>query len=190
MKRYVFITIPGSNLETLYAGFNCPNRGYIVLPFPWEKGIKEISDKKEYYKKRIINELQDTKESICFIVYGRILEWWSVSIPNLLREICHDCTVFAYFGDLIEKHQLDINRIKKECDYVCTFDLGDANKYDLFFCQEPYSGYDLESCENQYDVCFVGRAKDRLDKILNTYSFLSNQGFVCEFYIAEAKTEL
>uniref|UniRef100_I5AW50 Glycosyltransferase n=1 Tax=Eubacterium cellulosolvens (strain ATCC 43171 / JCM 9499 / 6) TaxID=633697 RepID=I5AW50_EUBC6 len=183
MDRFVFITNYSSNFEILYTGFKRDDRGFVCLPNPWDEIARKEDNKVEFYRRLLLYAIPDSGEHFHFIVYGRLLEWISVSLPRVLKDTYKHATVVCYFGDLINKHDMDFEVVKKECDYICTFDKGDAKKYDIAFCQEPYSGFDMSYVESVYDICFIGRAKDRLNKIINLFEYFEKNKLKCDFYI-------
>lgn len=185
MNRYVFVTSKDRNMEVLYAGFMDKGRGYIRLPYPWHEDVRglEKESKENYYKELILSAVPDCGEQFCFIIYSRLFEWWSVSIAEILKSLYKGCKIICYFGDLIETHECSVEEIRKKCDYVFTFDKGEAQKYKINFCQEPYSGYDAKKEDVISNVCFIGTAKERTKKLILIYEYLTSRGFVCDFHI-------
>ena len=49
----------------------------------------------------------------------------------------------------------------------------------------PYSVLPFAQPEQDVDIFFVGRPKDRLEKILRAYETFKARGFVCKFFINE-----
>ena len=103
-------------------------------------------------------------ETICFILYGRIYESYGESIVRYLRKQYSNCKIVVYFGDLISRHKVDIERAKIVMDRVLTFDIQDAKDYKLDWCLEPFSANvlkhrNLKNSSIKWDVTFVGAAK-------------------------------
>ena len=72
-------------------------------------------------------------------------------------------------------------------DFEMTFDNGEAQKYGMVFCPEYSSLVDLPE-HNMYPTCdvfFCGKAKDRYEKLISYYSYLTKKGLRCHFFIAE-----
>lgn len=141
-------------------------------------------------KKTIESKLKNRcwNERICFILYGRIFESYGNLIVKFLRKEYRDCRVVVYFGDLISRHRVDIQRCKMLLDGAFTFDIEDAEKYGIKWILEPFSSNVLghKSLKNigiKWDVTFVGSAKKRFRKIIHMYEVLREAGFSCDFHI-------
>lgn len=74
-------------------------------------------------------------------------------------------------------------------DQVLSFDKNESIDHGFQYYPTIYSKYNLENTNNYYpiDCFFVGVAKDRLEKIISTYDFLTNLSYKCEFYISGVK---
>lgn len=78
-----------------------------------------------------------------------------------------------------------IDEVKEKFDLISTYHPFDAKKYGLECHFQPYSIIDEDEVELEYDVFFVGNAKNRLDTILTIYNSLKNNNVKCEFWINE-----
>ena len=100
------------------------------------------------------------------------------------------CVVFCY--DLISKKQWDIEKVRKCCDHIITYDPGEAKKYRIDLFQAFMYGAISEVTEPQTfenDVYFLGFAKDRLHQIHAVYHTLSDSGLRCKFLICGVPKE-
>lgn len=126
----------------------------------------------------------------CFILYSRTYEDFRSSICRYLREKYKNCLIAVYYGDLVSRHFCSISDVKKNCDAVFSFDSDDAKEHDLVWLLEPFSSsvlnLDIVSEKNnpiKWDVTFVGRAKNRYEKIIELYELLIDSGLKCDFHI-------
>lgn len=73
----------------------------------------------------------------------------------------------------------------KDIDLQMTFDKGESEKFNMPHFDEFESKIDVPISTNypESDVFFAGKAKNRLDKILNVYKSLISHGLKCKFYI-------
>ena len=72
---------------------------------------------------------------------------------------------------------------------IYSYDKNDAEKYGLRQHDVPYS--DLSDLVNEntiiYDVCFVGKAKNRYEEIIKSYEYFIEKGLKCNFVISEVE---
>ena len=68
-------------------------------------------------------------------------------------------------------------------DLVLTYNQVDAMDYGLTYFEGPYTVLPFKQLQENFDIFFVGRPKDRLEKILRAYESFKAAGFVCDFYI-------
>ena len=68
-------------------------------------------------------------------------------------------------------------------DCVLTYVQLDAMDYGMTYFEGPYSVLPYEQPKLSSDVFFVGRPKDRLEKILRAYENFKAAGLICDFYI-------
>lgn len=162
----------------LHHWLSLSRREKIELPF------KSLLFKKYLH---IAFEPFDDDKPLCFILYGRVFEFYGKTLTKRLRKRYKQCRIVCYLGDLLASFQCSMHYMRSACDVICTFDKGEAEKYGLVFCQEPFSWHDVKtefgSINKRYDVTFVGLAKNRLTEILRLYSELTARGFLCDFHI-------
>ena len=68
-------------------------------------------------------------------------------------------------------------------DLVLTYNQVDAMDYGLTYFEGPYTVLPFKQPQENLDIFFVGRHKDRLEKILRAYETFKAEGFICDFYI-------
>ena len=91
----------------------------------------------------------------------------------------------VYWDDLVKPtEKRALNYVLKYFDLAFSYDIDESKAYGLRYYPSFYSkmkvGFDQE---NQYDICFVGQAKNRLDDIYRAYNVLAREGASCKFVI-------
>lgn len=203
MKNY-FISTNSKDVLMQYSGLFQNGQVYIPLNNTIRKVAKVFTiinlDKNrickklfnKHFEKAIKKLVIDGGEKKCFIIYGRIIESYGYMILDYLRENYKGDYIVGYYGDLISRHRVDIEKIKTSLDKIFTFDQSDAKKYNIEYCLEPFS-YEFikkakeKQSEIKWDVTFVGSAKNRYKKIIEIYEILIDKGLKCDFHITDVK---
>ncbi len=184
---WIFISFDQESIRVLYDGFGREKSTGSYYLDPWENKdrVSELRSMINNLKRMIPDERIPV-----FILYARVYETYREAIL-LLRKTFPDGYTVIYYGDLIDKHRFKIEEAYNDgADYIFAFDEKDALDHNVLYLQEPLSGLGALSSDKEavtaaeFDVLFVGYAKERLAKILKTYEVLSAAGLRCEFYIA------
>lgn len=128
---------------------------------------------------------------LCFLLIGG--GGLPASYFSYLKKTYPDCKIVWFFRDLVRVgEQLYPESVHNQnIDIEMTFDDGEANKYGMPFCQEYSSIVDLSdhfkypSC----DVFFCGKAKDRYEKLIEYFKYLTSKGLKCHFFITQVQEE-
>ena len=160
-------------LESLY---------YRTLSLPNSKTFfKDIWTKLYiHYIENKISSFVAVDEKICFLLLagGKNNQLLKYGLAEPLRKKHKGCKIVYFINDLVKKTNQPINLIKLKSDLVISFDPGDALKYNLLNHVIPYSYNVFSERKLEYDVVFVGAAKDRLQKLLEIHKyFISNVSF-------------
>lgn len=153
-----------------------PKLNYPVsLPFRsiWNKKLFSFS-----YKSSL-----DKNKPFCFIIQARLYEKYYNFLINYLRKNNQNCIIILYFTDLLINHHFNFNKVRNNFDAVLSFEKDDANRYGLIHYDEAYSKLNAEFSFSKSDVFFIGKAKNRLKKILGIYERLTDNGLKCSFYV-------
>lgn len=101
--------------------------------------------------------------------------------------------IVIQYEDLISKKKYrDFESVRNSADYLVTYDAAEAEKYQIhLFDAQIYSPIEkvTEPTEFDYDVYFLGFAKDRLNTIHLAYQRLTDAGLRCCFIICGTKPE-
>lgn len=129
-------------------------------------------------------KLNNRGKDVCFIFFGGWLykpifkqyaEW--------LRRKYVDARFVCYFQDLLGSN-VGLNKLKNTFDIIASYDKYEASKFGLLYLQTPYSKINLEyNSQYECDAYFVGKSKNRLEKIINMYDLLTSKGLDCQFYV-------
>lgn len=127
----------------------------------------------------------NNNKPICFVFLARnyLLK---IEAIKYLRERHPFSKFVIYWTDLYEKTFINnIELIREMVDLCISYDKADATQYHMLYRWMPYSriNTDIINEENEKDVFFVGKAKDRLKKIISCYEYLKAAGLSCDFWI-------
>lgn len=150
---------------------------------------------KKIWNRFLIKLNFENKKPICFVIISGS-KWLSLckyaKFDSFLKRNYPDSKLVLYFTDLVEKtyflyddNKLDMNYVARVFDLVLSYDKGDCEKYNLIYYPTPYSIPKVEDNDSIFpcDIYFLGKAKERLGKIISAYDQLEHQGLVCDFYI-------
>ena len=143
------------------------------------------------------NKFTDDKP-LCFICFGywaRLMQ--EHGLADYLKKAYPDSKVVWYLYDLfhLEKQlyknkPIDIFAAKSIFDLIVSFDHYDCKKYGLHYHPLVFSSFHGSILDMPHvDVYFLGKAKNRLNEIINTYDILEGHGLVLDFYIVDAAKE-
>lgn len=154
---------------------------YINLPF-----------RKLWINSYFKNDFSDNKP-IIFIFHGSYYWLRSMDYFQYLHKKYPGCKCILLLMDTVGSYikyfngkyygDFDVNYLKLEFDYVLSYNKLDAVKYHFIYYPAIYSMTALKKKNCSCDVFFVGRAKDRLEKIIDVYEKLTRKGLICDFYI-------
>lgn len=124
------------------------------------------------------------EDDVTFIIYARIYEFSGTLVLRYLKKKYPKAKFVIYFGDVLTSYSFySIDRMRSDFSEVFTFDKSEAEKYNFKFLQEPLSFVDYGKFETEYDITFVGAAKNRLEEIYSAYEKAKNLGLKNDFHI-------
>lgn len=159
--------------------------------------VKKYADRKSI---KAFDKLFENSEELnnlnCIIICARVFEYFGISIVDYVREKYPDCKIVTYLADVLSSFLVTEDDFNRAFDKVYSFDKSECRKYGFTYCLEPYSyqiteklfGSDFDVVP-QYDVTFIGAAKDRLDDILSVYEKLKVHNLKLDFWIFGVKKE-
>lgn len=137
------------------------------------------------------------EKPICFffMAYWNNIEYQLPFIEFLKNKYPNSRTVL-FLQDIFKLYEMpytsnpfDAEELKSRYDMVMTYDKGDADRYGLFYHPTPFSYYDVGNVSDvpESDVFFIGKAKDRLPMIYETFDKLTSLGLNCLFVLHGVK---
>lgn len=160
----------------------------------WSKKINDVIKlpfKKLWFEKICKQDFNDNKP-ICYVFLGGK---YLTDCPDLYRYIKkmnsnNRCIIYCW--DKISKKRWKVEDVRKYTDFIVSYDPLEAEKYDIEcsidVCYEPTE----DICRRrtfEYEVYFLGFAKDRLDQIHGVYKYLVKNNVKCKFIICGADPE-
>lgn len=134
-------------------------------------------------------------EPILYLIYGswkkRIDEYDCFILPS--RKSCKYALkllkgkkVIVYYWNLITDKEMQPDKLRKDNVMLCTFDEGDAKKYNIQFVDTYYFDLNIPKVEIQSDLFYVGIVRPgREEKLKLIKDNLSNYPIVYDFHIME-----
>lgn len=145
-----------------------------------------------YFSKQItISNEKKSNTKICFIVMARIYEEFGDTITKYLRKNYPNAICTSYFVDVVSSFKCPVSDYYSSFDKIYSFDKTECNKYGFTYCLEPFAYHQIPSSVKnpEYDVTFIGAAKDRLNDILSVYEKLKAHNLKLDFWIFGVKEE-
>lgn len=137
-----------------------------------------------YFKNKFKND-----KTICFVVEATYLP---LSYIEYCRKRFPGCIFVKLHRDFMRLTQqmnatYSEENLKRYFDYRFSYDVSEAQKYGCFSFDEFESKISIPKKNIEYDVFFAGKAKDRMDKLINAYDKLVSLGLKCYFFITCCK---
>jgi len=127
---------------------------------------------------------------ICFIIYARYFCHIKGDYEFIqhLRIKYDKCKIVLHYTDLLSSYSFNVKTAMQYFDVIISFDKKEASNNNFFHYDEQFfSVYDVEKnlILPQSDVVFIGKAKNRLNKIINIFELLCENNINCNFHITE-----
>lgn len=133
------------------------------------------------------------QKPICFVFFssGSFTDHIPYGFLDYLKNTFPKSKYAVFYQDLVgvDKRRVTIETFKSCMDAVFSFDYADCEKYGLIYHSLVYSNIDneIEKIDTESDVYFCGATKNRITNILETYEWLVNRGYRCDFHIITKK---
>ncbi|MBE6738529.1 MAG: hypothetical protein E7566_07775 [Ruminococcaceae bacterium] len=159
--------------------------------FHWSARVNEkikLPFKKTWFK-RMTNGRFNNNKPTCFILFGG---QYAIRDPRLLdyiKSLNPNNKIVLHYRDIIRSEGKHLEMLKEKTDLIYTYDKGEAEKYDLYYFESFVYSRMAETTEPEmfeYDLFFVGYAKDRLPLIHSVYQKAVSNGLKCKFIIVKA----
>lgn len=130
----------------------------------------------------------NTNKNYLIVTAAIYVNFLQFGILNYIKKL-YGCKIIIFFSDIVNSYKnLDINKMRLECDLITTYNEIDAKTYG--FEMRPPIVFDIKyELDNNFDtdVYFVARPKGRMDTIYDIYEKCINAGLRCNFNICSKK---
>ena len=195
MEKFVYLSYGNAYEACINNAIEGDPQAYAFMPFRSEfikrlhilHNARPLNKKKELpfktvWFKRALKGVELQREDN---VYSReFLQYLRRNYPK--AKIC-----FVYLNPVTKLAYEKVQKISDCLNAVITFSEKDADRYNLFLCQnQPYKVpiYKDESIPKS-DVFFIGADKGRLEKLIAIYERLRGAGLKCDFHIVGVPEE-
>lgn len=142
---------------------------------------------KKIWNNRYFKNKFSKQEDVIFLIppYTNILK---LGIIKDLKKKYKKSSYFMHITDLMIKDKELMNNLHILDDFntVFSFDFNDCEKYNFNYFPLVYSApKELENIQEDIDVYFCGRAKERLDLIMKTFKYLKSNNLNCLFILRD-----
>ena len=145
---------------------------------------------KSWVYPRMLELPYDSDAPICFLFFECWYSIFTTSYMEYLRSTYPKATFVLYLQDLVHTNPaFDISVLRHTFDHILSYDPNDSKTYGLHYYPTPYSRFPIANAPIEYDICFVGHAKDRLHELLHVYEQCTAVGLRCAFYIQGVREE-
>lgn len=139
----------------------------------------------------------DNQNPICFLFFSK----WpalneEVGLTKYLRKKYPNCKTVWFLQDLykniktIYNEQLDLNKARNEFDLIVSIDTDDCKNYGFDYHPLVFSSFHgVVKQMPQSDVYFLGKAKERLQDIIEVFKLLKSYNLKLDFHIVGVKEE-
>lgn len=178
MKKYIYLKLEGKSTFLKYVE-NANIQKYYNCNNIWLRIFRKLNILNLFFYNSWKNEIQQYD----IVILGE--NGYSKNISKYIRKKNKKCKIVMYFwnniNEVYEKHLQD-----KNIDEFWTFDKNDAKKYNMKYNPQFYTkDIKLETNSQEFDILFLGRAKNRKNEIIALKNKLEQQNLKCKFIIIE-----
>lgn len=147
--------------------------------------------KKLWFKKMTNGKFADNKP-VCYILYGGQYAVRDPRLCDYIRNLNPDNKIALHYRDLIKSEAKHIEMLKNKTDVIYTYDKGEAEKYGIKYDSSYVYSRLAEVSQPEefdYDLLFVGYAKDRLNLIHRVLKRAVENNIRCKFILVGVKED-
>lgn len=182
-KELVFITDDTDYLNISYKELENINKVLITTLLVYDKKMENTDCNYEFTGYIVVR-------SHYFLKVDLHLETIRYKYPRAKFVLLLSDMLDGNYGYLKRLKNFSVDYIKQRYDYIITYNYEEAKKYKLEFFELPYTKLNIiDEDIRQYDLFFVGNAKNRLDDIHSLYINATKIGLKCGFWINEVREE-
>lgn len=151
--------------------------------------VQKYFFRKIFAKEFFSSIVQDREKEYVFIIMARAYERYGSFLIHEIHSRFPESHTVLFLADLVHTMRFTMEDARNDFDIICSFDEKEAEKYGFQFVLEPFSSRLTEKLDDvsnpEYDVTFVGAAKNRYSEIISLYEALNMNGLKCDFHITE-----
>lgn len=196
MNKILFNDLVGNSKYVLVDKYNLYKNKLInklcLINISTSLNLKFRMPLKMFFYKRIFGAFNPNDE-LCFF-FGT--SWYDPDLFEYLKKKYPRAKLILNFHDTVQSKldrfkNMNLPYIKKTFDLVYTYSEIDQQEYDFEYTPDMYSKLNQSDMIRfpEYDVVFIGAAKDRIQKIHEIYTKLKQYGLSCWFCIVRAREE-
>ena len=148
---------------------------------------------KSIWFRKIYRQNFPTKKPLCFVYLGGNSIRFDGGLTDYIRRQSPQNRQVILHMDLISKKcNYDYKLIRQKVDEAITYDRNEAEKYGIHWYPTRIYGRKERITEPKkfdFDLYFLGAAKDRLEQIIEVYDRVSSAGLRCCFLLAGVPKE-
>lgn len=188
-KKIIRVSTPWKLVNNKFLQFLChfhlSSNINSKCPLPFRK----IWNKRIFKNRFIVDD-----EPVCVIFGSHFYEMMNTGAIEYIKKNYPNSSVVLMFSDKYDYFRKNYKRfptveeLKKRFDLVCTYNVGDAEKYGFYLYRQALKDYSfVENDETipRSDLFFVGKNKGRIDLLHSIYENCTKAGLYCDFYITD-----
>lgn len=129
------------------------------------------------------------------IIYIFHSSWYYPNFFKYLKKKHKNAKIILFFSDTIKSkqkviHNLNIDEAKKVTDIIYSYNPKDVRDYNLKYlpiCYSKNTNIKIDYTDTEYDIVFIGAARNRMTQIENMYYLLKKKHLKVFFYIVDPK---
>ena len=147
---------------------------------------------KTFFPESIQNKISSDKD-LCFIFNEFIFGFLENGILEYIAKEYPTAKTICLFDDRIDKlkplyGENIVERSRDLFDYTLTYNQRDAREYNLIYSIPSLIDYSFVKDNPEIpkmDVFYIGRAKERLDSLIDVFDVCTSKGLFCKFFIVD-----
>lgn len=145
----------------------------------------------QLWNKYLFKCIEETDNTICFVFTERTIFLIEYDTIQFLINKFPNSKFVCYLQDVVSSiSNFKLQKLHDTFDLIISYDKVEADKIRALYYPTPYSGLNLNSPKGKgFDILFVGRAKNRLQLIFDTYKHLVSIGLTCKFIISDVPSK-
>lgn len=143
--------------------------------------------------KRYIRNHVDIDDELCILIYDHNAFGGEITFLNFLKKEFKNIKLAYIFTNIVGISYASSNnfveKLNKYYDVVYAFDPDDAIKYNFKYSPLIYSANFIDVLQKKKQAFYVGKAKDRLDMLIEIFERLTKLGIETKYYIFDVPLE-